>query len=183
MTGIKEELEEVGIQTIGSEDYYQTIEKDIEKYVEFEIDPEVGAVVMGIDYNFNYKKLSVARYYFLQNNAEMVATNKDLVYNFKDKIMPGGGSLIAAVEACTKEFTLVGKPSHFPLEHILNEQVGKKDCIMIGDNIDTDILFGVKNEIDTGLVMTGVTDLKLLEKKKEEGAKMPTYFMENLSLI
>lgn len=47
---------------------------------------------------------------------------------------------------------------------------------MVGDNLQTDILFGNNANIDTLLVMTGVTDQEKLNKSEIN----PTYISDNL---
>jgi 4-nitrophenyl phosphatase len=54
---------------------------------------------------------------------------------------------------------LTGKPNPFIIDEICAQNnIDKKDCLMVGDNLETDILFGVNASIDTLLVLTGVTN-------------------------
>lgn len=50
---------------------------------------------------------------------------------------------------------------------------------MIGDNLDTDIALGKNAGLDTLLVLTGVTDEKLLHKTVAEGIYVPTYYADS----
>lgn len=50
---------------------------------------------------------------------------------------------------------------------------------MVGDNLDTDISLGQNAGLDTLLVMTGVTDEKLLKKTVDEGLFVPTYYADS----
>ncbi|MGO1560040.1 MAG: HAD hydrolase-like protein, partial [Ruoffia tabacinasalis] len=53
----------------------------------------------------------------------------------------------------------------------------KSKVLMIGDNYDTDIMAGMNMDMDTLLVLTGVTvreDLEMIQKQ-------PTYTIESLS--
>ena len=57
--------------------------------------------------------------------------------------------------------------------------------IMIGDRMNTDILFGRKNKLKTLLVFTGIESPESLEKaKKNEALKeqLPDYFMSSIGL-
>ena len=51
---------------------------------------------------------------------------------------------------------------------------------MIGDNLETDILFGINANIDSFLVLTGVTDQALLDKNIKENQIIPNYYSEYL---
>jgi len=57
---------------------------------------------------------------------------------------------------------MVGKPSATALDLIMeNHKIGNKDrIIMIGDNPETDIDFGINSQIDSILVTTGVTSVE-----------------------
>ena len=57
MKSLRTQLESVGIEVIGAEE--TLIEEDMnpEEYEAFEVDPEVGAVIFGIDMSFTMAKL------------------------------------------------------------------------------------------------------------------------------
>ena len=59
---------------------------------------------------------------------------------------------------------MVGKPSQFVLDAIA-EQVGvdKSRICMVGDRLDTDILFGQQGGLSTMLVLSGEPWLELLK--------------------
>lgn len=79
-------------------------------------------------------------------------------------MMPVGGSIAASIEySSMREGVLVGKPNTTVFE-IAHEQwkFDKSKCLMIGDNLDTDIKMANDAKIDSLLVMTGVTKEPLL---------------------
>ena len=45
-----------------------------------------------------------------------------------------------------------------------NLGVTAKDAVIIGDRMDTDIIAGIESNIDTVLVLSGVSDMKTLEQ-------------------
>ena len=70
--GIYDELEAVGIKCHGMEDNTQT---DIACLKD--MDPNIGTVVVGLDKNVNYVKLSRAASYIRDYHCPFVATNND----------------------------------------------------------------------------------------------------------
>jgi len=73
--GIKEELESEGIIVLGS-DQDNGKEMDLAKFDELAIDEDIGAVVVGVDYGFNFYKLSYASV-LIQKGAVFIASNYD----------------------------------------------------------------------------------------------------------
>lgn len=67
--------------------------------------------------------------------------------------------MVGAIKGSTKrEPTVVGKPAPFMLDYIANKFKVRKDQIcMVGDRLDTDILFGKDGGLATLLVLSGVT--------------------------
>ena len=66
MKSLREELEEKGITVLGGDqDYAEKMPKAgmTEWFENFEVDKEVGAVVVGMDTSFNYEKLCIASLY------------------------------------------------------------------------------------------------------------------------
>ena len=66
MKGICEELEHYGIGHLDSQDFNKSTEEIHEEEflkLQSELDPEVGAVVVGIDFNFSYRKNCYASSY------------------------------------------------------------------------------------------------------------------------
>ena len=61
-----------------------------------------GAVVVGLDINFNYKKLALAELY-IKNGAQFIGTNGDVNYPYArgagepKVLLPGGGVMVGAL--------------------------------------------------------------------------------------
>jgi NagD protein len=76
--------------------------------------------------------------------------------------MPATGSLVAPIEIATgKKTYFVGKPNPLMLRHGL-KMLGchSSDIAFVGDRMDTDIIAGIESNIDTVLVLSGVTKLE-----------------------
>lgn len=140
-------------------------------------DQNVDYVVMGLDVNISYEKLSVACL-AVRNGAKFISTNKDVSIPNERGFLPGNGSLTSVVSVSTGQTPIfIGKPETIIMEQAV-EKIGlsKEECVMIGDLYDTDILAGINSGIDTLHVQTGVTSLEEINLKEI----LPTYSVKNL---
>lgn len=115
-------------------------------------------VVFGETRSLNYEKIEKA-VKLVFNGAKLIGTNPDLTGPTEDGIVPACKSLISSIELTTgREAYFVGKPNPLMMRHALKKlNCSKVDAVMIGDRMDTDILAGLESELDTVLVLTGVT--------------------------
>lgn len=67
---------------------------------------------------------------------------------------------VHCIAGCTKRDPIVvGKPAEFMLENIANAfGMERKQICMVGDRLDTDILFGQDGGLSTMLVLSGMFD-------------------------
>jgi len=80
-------LEQVGISCCG---IGPDVAKQDTPYSDFEIDPEVGAVIVGFDQHFSYPKMVKACMYLKDTNVHFIGTNMDERFPVsKNVIMPG----------------------------------------------------------------------------------------------
>jgi 4-nitrophenyl phosphatase len=132
---------------------------------------EVDYVIVGLDSNFNYKKLAFAQNCILQGNAQFYATNVDSTLPVANRILPGAGVMVNAVQICTnqKPLKIFGKPNPFGINTILKDtNTPPKKSAVFGDRLNTDILAGNRAKIKTVLVLTGVTTESDVIKIREE---------------
>ena len=115
-------------------------------------------VVVGETRSYSFEKLERA-VNFVRAGARLIGTNPDLTDKIEEGIAPATGSLIAPIELATgREAYFVGKPNPLMMRHglrMLNSR--REETMIIGDRMDTDILAGIEAEIDTVLVLSGVT--------------------------
>ncbi|CAO2823564.1 unnamed protein product [Amaranthus hypochondriacus] len=164
--GILEELNLAGFTAFGGpEDGKKTIELKDNPF--FAHDKTVGAVMVGLDPYINFYKLQYATLCIRNNpGCLFVATNRDAVGHMTDlQEWPGAGCMVAAVCGSTeKEPIVVGKPSTFMMDFLLKKfQIDTSRMCMVGDRLDTDILFGQGAGCKTLLVLSGVTTLPTLQ--------------------
>lgn len=137
-------------------------------------------VVVGYDREFTYRKMAEA-FDALQAGAELVATNKDVTYPMENgRILPGGGAIVASLEAAWgREPFVCGKPNPFGI-HWLMERAGAApgDTMLVGDRAETDIRAGRSAGIATCLVLTGITQKQELDTLPEDSR--PHHVIENL---
>lgn len=169
-TGIEEELSLIGVPYIGGPSDSDKA-PNMKPGGALEIDANVGAVVVGFDRNINYYKIQYAQLAINEAGAEFIATNLDAVTHLTDaQEWAGNGSMVGAIKGCTgKEPTLVGKPSPLMIDY-MEQKFGldRSRIVMVGDRLDTDILFGAQNGLKTCLTLSGVTSLsKLLSPENQ----------------
>ena len=165
MDSICYELARVGIECVGGEQE-QIQHQNIDDFFAMEVDCTVGAVVVGLDTKFTYKKLAMAALQIQSGKAKFFATNDDAYDMVGGKRSPGAGAMVTAIQ-CSLNSTdgqshlplVIGKPNPFAWELIKKDHnLNNCKALMLGDRMDTDILVGFQAGIDTCLVMSGCTE-------------------------
>ena len=121
-------------------------------------------VIIGECRTYNYESLEKALHLVL-NGAKLIGTNPDLTGPTEKGLAPACKSLIAPIElASGKNAYFIGKPNPLMMRTGLKLLgVHSAEAVMIGDRMDTDIIAGIESEIDTVLVLTGVTSRETLK--------------------
>ena len=115
-------------------------------------------VVVGEGRGYNLESLERAVHLVL-GGARLIGTNPDINGPTEQGIVPACGSLVAPIElAAGKKAYFVGKPNPLIMRHGLRRlNARREETAIIGDRMDTDIVAGVESEIETVLVLSGVT--------------------------
>ena len=94
--------------------------------------------------------------FFISRGARFIATNPDVA---GPESQPACGALCAPIERITgKKPFYVGKPSAWMMRAALNSiDAHSEESVLIGDNMETDILAGTQAGVNTVLVLSGVT--------------------------
>ena len=121
-----------------------------------DVDPDY--VVVGETRTYCFEKLekTIA---LVNRGAKLIGTNPDTTGPTEHGIMPATGSLMAPIEIATgKKAYFVGKPNPLMIRHGMR-RLGchSEEIAFIGDRMDTDIIAGIESNVDSVLVLSGVT--------------------------
>lgn len=116
-------------------------------------------VVVGDTHSYNFERIELA-VNLIRRGAKLIGTNPDISGPVENGITPSTKALIAPIEiASGKKAYYVGKPNPLMMRIALRKLgVKREDTIVIGDRMDTDVRCGLESEIDTLLVLSGITD-------------------------
>jgi ribonucleotide monophosphatase NagD (HAD superfamily) len=113
-----------------------------------------------------------------------VATNRDVAYPDAHQLCPGGGALVAALETGSGRSpdVVAGKPSPHLIQLVRSATgLNPARTCMVGDRLDTDILFGnTGGFVSSLLVLTGVTSRDDVKALPEGDGRMPTHVVPSL---
>ena len=116
------------------------------------------AVVSSWDRQLTFQKLRRATLH-VRTGALLFATNADRSFPTPEGLIPGAGSILAALETATDaKATVIGKPSPLMTE-LAAERMGltRDEVLVVGDRLETDIAGGQAMKARTVLVLSGVT--------------------------
>lgn len=121
-------------------------------------------VVVGDTSSYNFEKIELAVNLVIRG-ARLIGTNPDVSGPIETGITPSVKALIAPIEiASGKKAYFLGKPNPLMMRIALRKLgVKREDSIVIGDRMDTDIRCGLESEIETLLVLSGITSLKEID--------------------
>jgi HAD superfamily hydrolase (TIGR01450 family) len=146
------------------------------------VDPvDAEVVVTGMDRELTYGKLADALR-ALVGGARYVATNADATFPTPDGPTPGAGAIVGALRGMGHPpDEIVGKPSPTAFEIAL-ETLGvddPRDCLVVGDRLETDIDGALNVGCEAALVLTGVTPRTALD----EAATRSFHVLDDLSSL
>ncbi|OBC00200.1 HAD-IIA family hydrolase [Mycobacterium sp. 852002-40037_SCH5390672] len=141
----------------------------------YEDDP--AAVVQGLSLTIGWPDLAEAAL-AIRSGALWVAANVDLTLPTERGLLPGNGSLVAALRAATGgEPQVAGKPA----PALLRDAAARGDFrapLVIGDRLDTDIEGANAAELPSLMVLTGVNSAR--DAVYAKPAQRPTYLGHDL---
>ena len=119
---------------------------------------KIDAIVVGLDRNITYTKLSNASRHISQG-AMLIATNTDRSIPSENGMNPGAGSILKLIEEATgkRPDFIVGKPNKWIGEVALKALGVHGNIAVIGDRIETDMELAKRIGVDGILVLTGAS--------------------------
>jgi 4-nitrophenyl phosphatase len=116
------------------------------------------AVVVGIDWNLTYNQIKQAAR-LIRGGAKFIGTNADATFPAAEGIIPGAGSILAAIETASGVKPIViGKPEAVLYAMAMQRMQAQTDqTVVLGDRLETDILGAVRLNLKSILVLSGVT--------------------------
>lgn len=125
-------------------------------------------VVVGWTHAFDFQLLTLALR-TVRSGARLIGTNEDPTHPTPDGLLPGAGSLLAAVATASGvEPTVAGKP-HQPLARLVADRVDRV-AVVVGDRPSTDGALARHLGAPFALVLSGVTSASDLPATPEPDA-------------
>lgn len=122
-------------------------------------------VVVGDSHSYNFEMIEKAINLVLKG-AKLIGTNSDISGPVENGITPSTKALVAPIEIVSgKKAYFVGKPNPLMMRIALRKLgVKREEAIVIGDRMDTDVRCGLESELDTLLVLSGITRREDIDK-------------------
>jgi 4-nitrophenyl phosphatase len=123
-------------------------------------DTDVSAVVATMDRQLTYEMLKRATL-LIRGGADFIGPNPDAAYPTPEGIVPGGGSILAALSVSSGcQPLIMGKPESWIFKIAMERmQLNAEEVASLGDRLETDIAGGQRLGIKTILVLSGIASL------------------------
>ena len=134
--------------------------------VSLDLPPAADTVVVGLDLHLTYAKIAEAQRAILAG-ADFVCSNRDRAYPVEGRLLPGAGTIVAAIEVATGAKALcIGKPEPFLFQEAIRRAAGKQGdrVVVVGDSTDYDMVAAHRVGATGVLITTGLTEKDALEK-------------------
>lgn len=141
------------------------------------IEDEPSAVVSGYHPDLRWRTV-IDGAILVRRGLPWVACNTDLTVPTPHGPGPGNGVLVGAVAGYSGRRPVVAGKPESPLFRESVRRVGGERPLVVGDRVDTDIEGAIRAEMDSLLVMTGVTRLE--ELVAIPAGHRPTYLSADL---
>jgi phosphoglycolate/pyridoxal phosphate phosphatase family enzyme len=133
--------------------------------VSLDLPPPAEVVVVGLDLHLTYAKIAEAQRAILAG-AEFVCSNRDRAYPVEGRLLPGAGTIVAAIEVATGTKALcIGKPEPFLFQEAIR-RAGNQDgrVVVVGDSTDYDMVAAHRVGATGVLITTGLTEKDALDR-------------------
>lgn len=143
---------------------------------------DADIVVVSFDLTLTYDKLEHACT-LIRRGAKFFSTHPDINCPTADGFIPDSGAICAAITLSTGvEPRYFGKPYGETVEMIETlSGISRKESVMVGDRLYTDIALGKKNGMLALLVMSGETTWDMLKNVSEE--QQPDLIFDSVDVL
>jgi len=190
--GLREEIRAVGIRVRDAADLPgidppSDVAADgvdpgaMRKYlVSLDLPPPPDTVVIGLDLHFTYAKLAEAQRAVLAG-AHLVCSNRDRAYPVEGRLLPGAGTIVAAIEVATgARAVCIGKPEPFLFQEAIRRAARDGErVVVVGDSTEYDIVAAHRVGAVGVLITTGLTEEGAVAKAA--GDALPDRVVRSLS--
>jgi 4-nitrophenyl phosphatase len=135
-------------------------------------DQEFDVVMVGYHPTFDYRGLTRLSH-AVRGGARLIATNDDATYPTPHGLIPGGGSILAAVVAASGVEPIVAGKPYEPIADLVRRVLGitdLSDAWMVGDRPSTDGLFAQTVGCKFAQVLTGISSA---DKSSDTALNLP----------
>ena len=112
-------------------------------------------LVVGLDFDFSYKKIETAMSILL-NNGRFIVCNEDRFFPIGgNRYMPACGAMVGAIAVASnrKADFIIGKPNTYILSKIEEEyEIEHHEIMVVGDSFESDIMMAMNNNSKAILV-------------------------------
>ena len=145
-----------------------------------EYSDEAEAIVVAFDTELTAEKMYTTCKMLTKRDLPYYATNPDWVCPVEFGYIPDCGSMCQGYERATgKKPIFIGKPQPEMVYAVMKKfGVEKKDTVVIGDRLYTDIASGNNAGVDTVCVLSG--EVTLAEVERATGVEKPTYLLQSV---
>ena len=144
------------------------------------VEDDVGLVLIGFDTELTSEKLRNTCE-LLNRDLPYYATNPDLACPVSFGFIPDCGSICQMLKNATgKEPVFIGKPKPTMVDFLSEKfDIAKRDIVVVGDRLYTDIAVGYNAKVDTVCVLTGEASINDIA----ESSIKPTFVFSSVSEI
>jgi len=149
----------------------RSLRKELKEYglkITTKVTDKASIVLTGFDTELNYKKMKNTVKMLDKKNNIYLATNPDLVCPSHEGNLIDNGTMAIAYEIATgRKPIFIGKPEPTMLDIACSiKHIDKKDAVVIGDRLYTDILSAINAHIDSICVLSGEASKEDIDKSE-----------------
>lgn len=139
----------------------------------------VDAVVIGYSKRFEYDVLTRISE-LISNGAELIATDEDKMFSHNNRCLPGTAWILSSIETVNRRKAyVIGKPNSYSALNLLKKmKLSSENVVVIGDNIESDIMMAKRIGSFSCLLLGGVSSRNDVAKMKM--SDRPDIVVDNL---